>query len=480
MDSLDILIVGAGLSGIGAARHLQAECPSKQWAIVEARDAIGGTWDLFRYPGIRSDSDMHTLGYRFKPWTQRKAIASGPDILRYIHSAADEGGLKSKIRMGQKVSSVNWISSQATWEVSLLHSDGNTSSLHARFLYFCSGYYSYSQAHQPEFAGQEDFAGAIIHPQFWPEGFAYAGRRVIVVGSGATAVTLVPEMAKTAAHVTMLQRSPSYIISRPSVDKLAALLGKVLPSAWAYAITRWKNVLLGMYFYSLSRRSPLAVKRYLTGLISKELDPGFDTHRHFSPSYDPWDQRVCAVPDSDLFKQINAGQVSVVTDTIDRFTPTGILLKSGQQLEADVIVTATGLKLNLLGDIAISLDGAPFAANEAMTYKGMMLSDLPNAVMAFGYINASWTLKADLTAQYVCRLLKYMDRHGYTIAWPQRETDVPTKPFMSLSSGYVQRASAILPKQSDRAPWRVHQNYLADLMTIRWGRVNDRVMQFRK
>lgn len=480
-STLDVLIIGAGLSGIGAARHLQMHCPSKRWVIVDARDNIGGTWDLFRYPGVRSDSDMHTLGYSFKPWTARKAIADGPAILRYVNEVAQETGVAQRLRLGERVVAADWRSDEAVWQVRLRRSsDGSESQLRVRFLYFCSGYYSYTEAYQPQFEGQADFAGPIVHPQFWPASLDYVGKRVVVIGSGATAVTLVPEMAKQAAHVVMLQRSPSYVISRPAEDKIALALARVLPSAWAYALTRWKNVLLGMYFYGVSKRSPEAVKKYLLGLVSKELGGKTELTQHFSPRYAPWDQRVCAVPDSDLFHQINAGRASVVTDTIKRFTPSGIKLSSGQELPADIIVTATGLKLNLLGDIALSKDGIPYQANQAMAYKGMMLSELPNAAMAFGYVNASWTLKADLTAQYVCRLLNFMDAKGYAFAYPRHDPAMPERAFMSLSSGYVQRASAILPKQGERKPWRVHQNYLADLLAMRWSRIEDGVMIFGK
>ena len=478
---LDVLIVGAGLSGIGAARHLQARCPGRTWAILEGREAIGGTWDLFRYPGIRSDSDMYTLGYDFKPWTERKAIADGPSILRYIRSAADETGITDHIRFGHAVRRAQWSTADACWTVEAEQtSSGATVSIKARFLYLCSGYYSYAQGHQPQFEGQADFRGALVVPQFWPEDLDYRDKRVIVIGSGATAVTLVPEMAKTAAHVTMLQRSPSYVVSRPAEDKLALWLHSKLPGTLAYTLTRWKNILLGMYFYRVARRRPDAVKRYLVKMTATQLGPQYDVARHFTPSYKPWDQRVCAVPDGDLFQQIRSGKASVVTDTIARFTAHGIRLASGQELPADIIVAATGLQLNVLGDIALTVDGAPFTAGDAITYKGMMLSNLPNLAMAFGYTNASWTLKADLTAGYVCRLLNHMEKHGYTIAVPQLDhSTVSRQPFLGFTSGYVQRAQALLPKQGSHKPWQVHQNYLADLLTIRWGRLADGVMYFR-
>jgi monooxygenase len=480
-ELLDVLIIGAGLSGIGAARHLQKHCPSKSWAIVDAREAIGGTWDLFRYPGVRSDSDMYTLGYNFMPWTERKAIADGADILSYIHRAAHEGQIHNKLHLGQRVIKANWVSAEALWHVTLCRSsDGVETIQRAKFLYFCSGYYSYSQAHQPEFAGQGDFAGRIIHPQFWPQDLDYVGKRVVVIGSGATAVTLVPEMAKTAAHVTMLQRSPTYVLSRPSVDSIATGLAKLLPSRLAYALTRWKNVLMGMYFYSVSKRHPAKVKQYMLDLVCKEMGDKYEVDKHFSPSYGPWDQRVCVVPDSDLFKQIKAGRASIVTDTIERFTPQGIQLSSGQELAADIIITATGLKLNALGDVAISKDDVPYALSESIAYKGLMLSDLPNAALAFGYINASWTLRADLTAEYVCRLLNHMDRQGHRVVYPKADPTVVAKPFMGLSSGYVQRSQAHLPKQGELAPWYAKPNYLADLAMLRWSKLEDDVLTFEQ
>lgn len=476
---LDVLIIGAGLSGIGAARHLQANCPSKSWTIVEAREAIGGTWDLFRYPGVRSDSDMYTLGYNFMPWKERKAIADGPDILRYIQRASDEGQIGAKLRLGQRVVKANWLSEQAMWQVVLRRSsDAIESTIQARFLYFCSGYYSYSQAHQPDFAGQADFAGQIVHPQFWPEGLEYSGKKVVVIGSGATAVTLVPEMAKTAAHVVMLQRSPTYVVSRPSIDTIAQVLAKVLPSRWAYALTRWKNLLLGMYFYNIAQRKPAAVKKYLLSLVRKEMGASYDTDQHFSPNYGPWDQRVCVVPDSDLFREVKAGRASIVTETIERFSQTGVVLTSGKELPADIIVTATGLKLSALGEVALSKDGIAYAPNDAIAYKGLMLSDLPNAALTFGYINASWTLRADLTAQYICRLLNHMDQHGQRVVVPKADPAVVAKPFMGLSSGYVQRGQAHVPKQGDRAPWQAKQNYFSDLRALKWSRIDDGVLRF--
>ncbi len=479
---LDVLIIGAGLSGIGAARHLQQRCPGKSFALLEARAALGGTWDLFRYPGIRSDSDMHTLGYSFKPWTAAKAIADGPSILNYIRSAAEETGITSKIRYRHTVKRAAWSSQDALWTVECEHQLDDTVQtvqIQARFLYLCSGYYSYTEGHAPEFAGQADFAGQVVHPQFWPEKLDYANKQVVVIGSGATAVTLVPSMADTAAHVTMLQRSPTYVISRPAEDGMAQRLQRLLPDRLAYALTRWKNVGLGMFFFQLSRRRPNRVKQILVHLAKKQTGGKVDA-AHFTPKYKPWDQRVCVVPDGDLFRQLRAGKASVVTDTIDRFTPTGIKLSSGKELQADIVVTATGLKLNALGDIAVTVDGQPVTANQTLVYRGMMLSDVPNLAMAFGYTNASWTLKADLTAERVCRLLNHMDAKGLRTAVARPGNDVEQQPFLDFSSGYVQRAASILPKQGSRRPWQVYQNYLLDMLTIRYGRIADGVVQFSR
>jgi len=476
---LDVLIVGAGLSGIGAARQLQLRCPGKRYAILEARQAMGGTWDLFRYPGIRSDSDMYTLGYRFKPWKGAKAIADGPSILAYIRETAEEAGITPHIRYGHKVVSAAWDSGEACWTVEAERvADGSRLRLRARFLYVCAGYYSYTEGHRPDFPCEAVFRGRVVHPQFWDETLNYAGKRVVVIGSGATAVTLVPAMARTAAHVTMLQRSPTYIVSRPGEDAIAHRLRRLLPERLAYAATRWKNVLLGMFFYQLARRRPEKVKQRIVGMAAAQLTPGFDVGTHFTPRYNPWDQRVCLVPDGDLFREVREGRASVVTDTIERFTEDGIRLAGGDTLPADIVVVATGLKLNMLGGIAVSVDGQPHLPAESMAYKGMMLADVPNMVLAFGYTNASWTLKADLTAEYVCRLLRHMDRRGHRIAIPRRDPAMRSEPFLSFTSGYVQRAAAVLPRQGHRRPWRVYQNYLMDMLTIRHGRIDDGVLQF--
>lgn len=478
-SAFDVVIVGAGLSGIGAARHLQRQCPHLRFAILESRQQLGGTWDLFRYPGIRSDSDMHTLGYHFKPWVERKAIADGPSILRYIQSTASEAGVDACIHYDHRVVAAHWSSSEALWTLDIEHPQaGGRSTLKARFLYLCSGYYSYASGYNPPLPDEDLFAGRIVHPQFWPQDLDYRGKKVVVIGSGATAVTLVPEMAKEASSVTMLQRTPGYVIERPSEDRLALWLDRRLPARLAYGITRWKNVLLGMLFFWLTRRRPAVIRRYLLDMVSRALGPGTDM-AHFSPSYAPWDQRLCAVPDGDLFAQLRNGKARLVTDHIAHCTPHGIALASGNHLEAEIIVKATGLQLELFGGMAFTVDGQAFAVPQAITYKGMMLSGLPNAFMAFGYTNASWTLKADLTAGWVCRTLNHMHRQNYRSVTPQCPSQVRAEPFMALQSGYVQRAHHLLPRQGDRSPWRVHQNYLADLITIRFGRLNDGVLQFR-
>nr|WP_093392044.1 NAD(P)/FAD-dependent oxidoreductase [Halopseudomonas xinjiangensis] len=479
---LDVLIIGAGLSGIGTAHALASQCPDKRYTILEARHTIGGTWDLFRYPGIRSDSDMYTLSYSFKPWYNRKAIADGADIRRYIEETAEEAGIAHNIRFHHKVKAAEWSTEEACWTVTaqVTVSDGTVEDkiFKARLLSVCAGYYSYDEGYRPDFPNESAFKGQIIHPQFWPENLDYAGKRVVVIGSGATAVTLIPAMAKTAAHVTMLQRSPSYVVSRPLEDGIARNLQKWLPLPAAHAATRWKNVLVGSFFYRIARTKPELFKDRLLQMVKMHVGPGVDM-KHFTPSYKPWDQRICAVPDGDLFQDLRSGRASVVTDTIDSFTPTGIKLGSGEEIEADIIVTATGLKLNALGDVKVTVDGEAVKPGDHMAYKGMMLSDIPNLVLTFGYTNSSWTLKAELTANYTCRLLRYMDRKGYQIAMPKRDPQVADAPFLDFTSGYVQRAAGMLPRQGDRKPWQVYQNYMQDKLTIQYGRVDDGVMQFK-
>jgi cation diffusion facilitator CzcD-associated flavoprotein CzcO/acetyl esterase/lipase len=479
VEHRDVLIVGAGLSGIGAAAHLQDRCPAKSYAILEARDAIGGTWDLFRYPGIRSDSDMYTLGYEFKPWKEPKAIADGPSIRSYIVQTAAERGIDRHIRFGQRVVGVDWSSAEARWSVEV-ERGGKRQRYTCSFLLMCAGYYSYAGGYRPGFPGEASYRGVRVDPQFWPEHLDYAGKRVVVIGSGATAVTLVPEMAKAAAHVTMLQRSPTYMISLPSRDPVAGWLRGKVPAPFAYWLVRWKNVLLTMLFFNLARKWPDRTKARLVGFVRRHLGPEHDVETHFTPRYNPWTQRLCVVPDSDLFRAMRRGTASIVTDTIETFTERGIRLASGRELEADIVVTATGLKLNVLGDVAVSIDGEPCRAADTVAYKGMMFSGVPNLVSTFGYTNASWTLKADLTAGFACRLFAYMDRHGYDVAMPRHDPAVATLPFLDFSSGYVQRALDVLPKQGASKPWRLYQNYLLDLLTLRFGRIDDGTLEFRR
>ncbi len=401
-EHFDVLIIGAGLSGVGAAVHLLKDCPGKTYAILEGREAIGGTWDLFRYPGIRSDSDMHTLGYDFKPWTEAKAIADGPSIRNYVRETADEHGVAGHIRFGHKVTSAAWDSETALWTVEAVHAaTGKTKTFTTNFYFACSGYYSYAEGHRPDFENEAAFQGDIVHPQFWPEDLDYSGKKVVIIGSGATAVTLVPEMAKTAAHVTMLQRSPTYVVSRPAKDKVANALRAVLPDMWAYNLTRARNILFQRYFYHLTRTKPEKTKERILNMVREELGPDFDVETHFTPAYNPWDQRLCLVPDSDLFHALRDGSASVATDHIDRFTETGIALKSGATLDADIIVVATGLKLEMLGGVKLTVDGATVDIGVTVTYRGAMFSGVPNLASVFGYINASWTLKADLISGYV-------------------------------------------------------------------------------
>jgi cation diffusion facilitator CzcD-associated flavoprotein CzcO len=469
----DVIIVGAGLSGIGMAHHLQRRCPSATYTILESREAIGGTWDLFRYPGIRSDSDMHTLGYNFRPWRDGQAIADGHKIRAYIEDTAREAGIDRHIRFGTRVEQADWSSAQARWIVQT-----PAGALSCRFLVMCAGYYSYEEGHRPRWEGEADFAGPIVHPQFWPQDLDWRGKRVAVIGSGATAVTLVPALAREAAHVTMVQRSPSYVAARPARDSIAGALKRVLPLRTAAGLTRWKNVLIQQFFFRMARRRPAKVKAKLVELVEKEV--GRDQARHFTPSYDPWDQRLCLAPDGDLFAAIRAGTASVATGEIDRFTPQGIRMADGSEIAADVIVTATGLKVELAGRVQIRRDGEPVRLNDTMAYKGVMFSDVPNFASIFGYTNASWTLKADLSAAFLCRLLNRMRRRGETVVMPRRDARVAQRPFLDFTSGYVQRALAHLPKQGESGPWRLKQSYTADLMNLRFGRLDDGVLHFSR
>jgi cation diffusion facilitator CzcD-associated flavoprotein CzcO len=479
-EHVDVLIVGAGLSGIGAGVHLQKRCPDRTYAILEGRDAMGGTWDLFRYPGIRSDSDMYTLGYSFKPWDEAKAIADGPSILNYIRDTASEYGIDRKIRYGHQVRRASWSTPDARWTVEAERGGAREPvTITCSFLFVCGGYYKYSAGYTPEFPGTERFRGRIVHPQKWTEDIDYAGKRVVVIGSGATAVTLVPEMAKTAAHVTMLQRSPTYVVARPAEDGMANWLRRHFPAMFAYVVTRWKKVLLQQYFFNLCRRKPAYAKKLILGGVRAYLGKDYDVATHFTPSYNPWEQRMCLVPDADLFLAIRRRKASVVTDQIETFTEKGIRLKSGAELEADLIVTATGLSLEVLSGIELSVDGARIEPPKTFNYKGLMYSGVPNLASSFGYTNASWTLKCDLTCEYVCRLLNYMKKHGYAQCTPRlNDPTVTEQPWVDFSSGYIQRSLHLFPKQGSKTPWKLHQNYARDIMTLRFGRIDDGVMEF--
>jgi cation diffusion facilitator CzcD-associated flavoprotein CzcO len=479
-EHVDVVIVGAGISGIGAACHLKSRCPGRSFAIVESRDAIGGTWDLFRYPGIRSDSDMFTLGYSFRPWLGAKAIADGDSIRSYVRETAAEHGIDEAIRFNSRVVRAEWSSESARWTVQIERAgSGETYSMTCAFLYGCTGYYRYDEGYTPQFEGLERFQGQIVHPQRWPEDLDYTGSRVVVIGSGATAVTLVPAMAERAAHVTMLQRSPSYVLSLPGSDAIADALRRALPARAAYSIVRWKNVLMGLGFFKLSRRAPRLVRALLRKGVERRLPPGYDVETHFKPRYNPWDQRVCLVPDGDIFEALNSGRASIVTDRIETFTERGLRLESGRELEADVIVTATGLNLLALGDISIAVDGEEIDIAETVGYKGMMLSGIPNMALTLGYTNASWTLKADLVAEYVCRLLDHLQDGGYSHCTPKAPAaEEPRSPFLDLKSGYVERAVDKLPKQGPRAPWRLNQNYPLDVRLLRRGPLEDEGIDF--
>ncbi len=474
---VDVLIVGAGLSGIGAAWHLQARCPGTSYAILEARDAIGGTWDLFRYPGIRSDSDMFTLGYIFRPWKEQKAIADGPSIRAYVNETAREAGIDRHIRFRHRVVAADFDSRTARWVVTAETPEGRAI-VSARLLLMAAGYYSYDRPYNPPLPGEERFAGTLFHAQHWPEGLDHANKRVVVIGSGATAVTIVPVVAETAAHVTMLQRSPTWMISRPSEDWLANLARRILPTRLAYALVRWRNILWQNFVFKRARSDPKTANARLLELLRKEL-PEDVVKAHFTPRYNVWEQRLCLVPDSDFFRAVTAGRASVVTDTIDHLDEGGIVLASGSRLDADIIVKATGLNLQMMGGAAISVDGVPVPVPERWIYRGMMLEGVPNLVYVFGYFNASWTLRADLTSIWFCRLIDEMRARGADIAVPEKGAVALEEEPRLLTSGYVERARAILPRQSTTAPWRDTQDYLADRRAILSGPVADSVLQFR-
>jgi len=474
----DVIVVGAGISGIAAAYNLQKSCPNKSFAILEGRSALGGTWDLFKYPGIRSDSDMHTLGFRFKPWIHKKSIADASSILEYLNETVDEYGIRDKIAFNQKVTAANWLSEKSLWELNVMN-EGQSISMTCNFLFLCGGYYSYDKPYMPKFPEQDRFEGQVIHPQFWDESLDYSDKKVVVIGSGATAVTLVPAIAKNAAHVTMLQRSPSYVVSAPGEDSWSQALNKIFPIRLTYFLIRWKNIFRTSLGFYLSRKYPERVKDRLINLVQEELGNDYDVEKHFTPRYNPWDQRMCLVPDSDLFNSIKCGKASVVTDHIEHFTERGILVKSGEHLEADIIVTATGIELNALNDIEVSVNNEKVEPHNRLSYKGMMLSGVPNLAFSFGYVNASWTLRADLTCEYVCRLLNRMDKLGVNTCIPQEDpTAIVDDEYIDFSSGYVQRALDRLPKQGKKAPWRNYQNYLKDIFLVRIFSIKDSTLKF--
>ncbi|MEU7957472.1 flavin-containing monooxygenase [Micromonospora humida] len=480
-DHVDVLIVGAGLSGVGAACHLRRTCPDTTYAVLEARDAIGGTWDLFRYPGIRSDSDMFTLGYAFRPWTAPQAIADGDTILRYVRETAREYGVEEHIRFRHRVRRAEWDSTTARWTVHV-HRDDTAEDivLTCGFLFSCTGYYRYDAGYTPDFSDVGRYTGRLVHPQHWPGDLDHTGRRVVVIGSGATAVTLVPALARRAGHVTMLQRSPTYVIALPARDRLADVLRRRLPARAAHRLVRAKNVLFGTVNYQLARRAPRTVRAFLRRAAKGRLPAGYDVDRHFSPRYDPWDQRLCVAPDGDLFDALSTGRASVVTDTVDAFTPDGVRLGSGVELPADIVVTATGLQLLALGGMTLTVDGVDVDLGATVAYKGMMLSGVPNFALTIGYTNASWTLKADLVATYVCRLLRHLDATGQQVVTPVAPPDGDLSPLIDLRSGYVLRSMDTLPRQGARAPWRLHQNYPRDVVLMKHGRLVDEGVRFSR
>ena len=479
---IDVLVVGAGLSGIGAGYHLQKKCPETSFLILEGRENIGGTWDLFKYPGVRSDSDMYTLGYNFKPWKEQEAIADAPSILKYLNETVEEFNLKSKIRFGKYVKKARWSSDSNQWTVDIEDKKtGKFSQILCSFIFMCSGYYSYKEGYTPHFEGKENFKGDIIHPQKWDPSFDYSNKKIVVIGSGATAVTIVPEMAKTAKHVTMLQRSPTYVVAAPERDNLANKLRKYLPLKFTYWLIRWRNILRQQYYFRLCKKYPKGVKNVIIREVKKKLGNDFDVKTHFTPKYNPWDQRMCLVPDGDLFEQINQGKASVVTDHIKNFTENGILLKSGKELKADVIITATGLNLEMLSTVEFFIDNKSVDISKTVTYKGMMYSGIPNLASTFGYTNASWTLGADLTSEYVCRVINHMKRNNYDVVCPKPNIGIEADPdYLNLTSGYIKRSINIFPKQGKKAPWRNNQNYLIDIFQMKYGRIDDGEISFEK
>ena len=477
---VNILIIGAGLSGIGAAYHIEKDSPQKDYLILESRDQLGGTWDLFRYPGIRSDSDMTTMGFRFKPWKGEKLVAEGGAILDYLHEIADENSIKDKIQYHSHVNSVSWSSEEARWTIEYKNKIKDLNEvITCDFLYFCVGYYDYDDAYEPEFKGRDNFKGQIIHPQNWPNDLDYSGKKVVVIGSGATAVTLIPSMAEKTEHITMLQRSPTYYMIRPNKNPLGNFIRKITNNTVAYYVMRWQNINMQSFFFKRARKYPQRVKDFLIGLVKNHLPENFDVDKHFTPPYNPWDQRLCLVPDGDLFNAINDGKASVVTDHIEEFITDGVKLKSGEKLQADIIITATGFNVLLFGNIDIKVDNKIIDSSKSMTYKGMMVSNVPNLIMTFGYTNASWTLRADLTAEYACRLFNYMDKHGYKYCQPTPEGEIEIDgEWLDFNSGYVLRVLEKLPRQGARDPWRNTQNYKKDVLQLRYGRIIDKELKF--
>ncbi len=480
LDHVDVLIVGAGISGIGAAYHLQKQSPKKTFLIIEARDSIGGTWDLFQYPGIRSDSDMYTFGYAFRPWVSEKSIAEGASIVEYLTETVEEYGIDRKIRFRRRAVHASWSSQDALWTVDIRNEDtGEIVRMTCQFLFMCTGYYNYAEGYMPEFPGAERFKGQLIHAQKWTPDIAYEGKRIVVIGSGATAVTLVPALAQKAEHVTMLQRSPSYVVARPQESPLVKFIRTTLPERMAFAIIRWIYILFSVYFFNRSRKNPDGVKAFILNGVREQLGPDYDVEKHFTPTYNVWDQRVCLTPDGDFFEVIRDGRASVVTDHIQTFTETGVQTRTGETLEADMIVAATGLKLQLMSDMPFVIDGEKVNPARSLQYRGAMFSDIPNLAWTFGYVAASWTLKADLTAEYVCRLLNYMDKKGFRSATP-RITDPEVEPesMLDFSSGYVLRGLDVMPKQGTKEPWQLRQNYLYDIFLLRYGKLEDGAMTY--
>ena len=479
-NHFNVIVVGAGISGIGAGYYLQKKCPNKSFVILEGRDNIGGTWDLFRYPGIRSDSDMNTMGFRFKPWMGVKSIADGPSILSYLHETVKENDLNKKIQFNQWVNEASWSSRDSQWTVQVKNKKTQElQDITCDFLFLCGGYYNYEEGYTPHFAGRENFLGQIIHPQKWPINLDYKNKKVVVIGSGATAVTIIPTMAEEAAHVTMLQRSPTYFLSAPDEDPVGNFLRKIISSKLTYKLVRWKNIRFQWWFFQKCRKFPKKVKEFLIKQVREELGPNYDIETHFTPKYNPWEQRLCLVPNGDLFNAINAGKASVITDHIDRFTKKGIKLKSGGEVEADLIVTATGLNLEVCNGIKLEVDNNEVDISKTMTYKGMMFSDVPNLVATFGYTNASWTLRADLTSEYVCRLLNFMDKKGYANCCPRIAEHVEQDgDWLDFTSGYVKRSMHKFPKQGSRDPWRNTQNFPKDVLAIRWGNIDNKELKF--